>query len=435
MVFPAMHIGTGNPNNSFIGGVQAGQQNQLFRQKYAGIEEDRAQEKRMVETRRGAIGGDEEMALEWQAQNPEEYADFKESASKMDKEQREAAKDRLDVIGRLYAHMDGMNPLQQASEWPKMRRGLERAGMDTQFIPEQYSPDLGQMAQLQTMSEKYFLDREPAPSGYRKVDDRLEAIPGGPAEKQQYQGDPQFDSNIGKYYQTNPETGKREYISPQTGMEITTADGTTIRTGVRGTDPAERVRAKTEAALKESKATGLKALRGIARIKQQLGTDGATIQSLAGAFARLANSGTAQVKALAKQVGIDLTPGRFEFSAFPQTAGKSAGFRSNVLDLAFLTARSSEPGGRLSDRDVQMALDRLGAKSGSPEQMYGALNETIDRIIDNIDIDFQTQLKESSGMREAARALGIDIGTGAPGTVEDLRNLSDEEVLRLMGLP
>ncbi len=46
-------------------------------------------------------------------------------------------------------------------------------------------------------------------------------------------GTPQFDTQLGKFYQVNPKTGKREYTSPQTGMEITTPEGLTIRTGVR----------------------------------------------------------------------------------------------------------------------------------------------------------------------------------------------------------
>ena len=57
-----------------------------------------------------------------------------------------------------------------------------------------------------------------------------------PDARAQTYGAPKFDANVGKWYQINPKTGKREYTSPQTGMEISfdSEGNPVIRTGVTG---------------------------------------------------------------------------------------------------------------------------------------------------------------------------------------------------------
>jgi hypothetical protein len=68
-----------------------------------------------------------------------------------------------------------------------------------------------------------------------------------------------------------------------------------------------------------------------------------------------------------------LNPSNFDFSAFGDRAERGATFKSDMIQLAYSQARVFDPGGRLSDFDVQVQLDRLASGSGDPRQMRAAL--------------------------------------------------------------
>lgn len=77
--------------------------------------------------------------------------------------------------------------------------------------------------------------RDPGDPEYVAWAQAQQARAGEAAEQgMQYSGDPQFDKNVGKFYQTNPKTGKREYVSSPSGMDIDVdKDGNvSVRTGV-----------------------------------------------------------------------------------------------------------------------------------------------------------------------------------------------------------
>ena len=155
-------------------------------------------------------------------------------------------------------------------DWNTPRQGgvglleSERKGLLGEAYPEAYGR--AQMAQAfpKPQARKTATDV----AGYRRyLDTGDRAFPG--AEKPavpQYGGAPQFDAQVGKFYQVNPKTKKREYTSPQTGMEITTPEGLTIRTGVR-TGGAGGMQKKTRGDIEKKLVgarEGLTRLRGIA---------------------------------------------------------------------------------------------------------------------------------------------------------------------------
>lgn len=111
-------------------------------------------------------------------------------------------------------------------------------------------------AQANGMSTDGWLD--PSDSNYVAWAQAQQAR-AGEVEKQQtaepqYGGEPQFDENVGKFYQTNPKTGKREYVASPSGMDFEVGpDGTvTMRTGVgRGGKRAGGMERKTKGTIED----------------------------------------------------------------------------------------------------------------------------------------------------------------------------------------
>ena len=64
-------------------------------------------------------------------------------------------------------------------------------------------------------------------------------------------------------------------------------------------------------------------------------------------------------------------------------AAKSAAFRSNVINLAYIMARAAEPQGRLSNEDIKRQIARIGANAGR-----GQLMESLDEVDRNALVSF-----------------------------------------------
>jgi hypothetical protein len=73
-------------------------------------------------------------------------------------------------------------------------------------------------------------------------------------------------------------------------------------------------------------------------------------------------------------VGSLLDPNLYSFTG--ELSNASAAVKSNYITLAYLKARSMEPGGRLAKDDVKLAMDSLGGDWASKGKMKAALNET-----------------------------------------------------------
>lgn len=162
-----------------------------------------------------------------------------------------------------------------------------------------------------------------------------------------------------------------------------------------GLEKKERTKALTKlnTDIRKQKQAAFKVVRLSNRITGVLGNDAKPL-AIVGFIARVGNSVSEQAQAIASAAGLTVDPGRFKFDAFPETAVKSVQVRTNVLALAFAVARAAEPGGRLSDRDVQLALNQLAAGSGSTLQMRAALGEVVNNALDGID-DFIAINEES----------------------------------------
>jgi len=100
--------------------------------------------------------------------------------------------------------------------------------------------------------------------------------------------------------------------------------------------------------------------------------------------------------------GEDDTPllgtAQYTFGEFGEAAAKSQAFRSNVANLSYVLARASEPGGKLSDRDVQNQINRLAANVGDQNATLAAFDEV------------ERQVRSGFAIRHRVLSRSADIG-------------------------
>ena len=118
------------------------------------------------------------------------------------------------------------------------------------------------------------------------------------------------------------------------------------------------------------------ALSEITRVREQM-LEG-TLTGLAGTVVRELSNAAGSLIQLSRAAGFDdlplLNPEAYSFESVGG-AGQSAALKSNMVNLAYMLARAADPGGRLSDKDVQLQIDRLGGNVGDQSQMAAALAE------------------------------------------------------------
>lgn len=176
---------------------------------------------------------------------------------------RQEKEERRDVRQGTFSEMVGGPDPRTGIDWQTGRQGVAGAvdpraqGMLRAMGPEAGTEFLAKQALAKPPVRKTATDV----AGHRRyLDSGKRTFPGAEKAKDpRYSGDLKFDAAVGKHYQTNPKTGKREYTSSPTGMEITTSDGTTIRTGVPRGGMQKKTRGNIEGKL-------LGAREGLARL-------------------------------------------------------------------------------------------------------------------------------------------------------------------------
>ena len=106
--------------------------------------------------------------------------------------------------------------------------------------------------------------------------------------------------------------------------------------------------------------------------------EGNVVLGKVGSVVNFANELGAELKAATKAFRIDESAviqgvDEFNFDVFPEAARDNAALRSSMYGLAYAAARALDNDGRLSDADIQIQLDRLGAGYASKEKFYGAM--------------------------------------------------------------
>jgi len=176
----------------------------------------------------------------------------------------------------------------------------------------------------------------------------------------------------------------------------------------------------------------LNALSSIQRIREIMQQDD-FVSGLTGSIIQTIQSIEGNVRQAVKATGgeIEGNPfdvSKYDLSGFGEFAAASQAFKTNVVGLAIQIARAAEPGGKLSDKDVQLQLNRLAANSGDPNQILAALDE-VDRSI-------VTSLKNSSIVLKLKpeqipqEIQNLFSGLGQT-TISDIPGLSPEDITAL----
>lgn len=166
--------------------------------------------------------------------------------SGLSKEDRAKAKEKTGQMAQMGMMILNSPPLQRGPLDAQLR---QMAGESAQGIPPLDSPEY-----------EPYLKANIAKAGQIKT--YLDQVPDA-----EYSGEVLWDDKVGKHYQINPTTKKREYVTSPSGMDIEVGpDGTVIRTGVKrgGAGGMERkTRGDIEKKLLGAR-EGLSRLRGIA---------------------------------------------------------------------------------------------------------------------------------------------------------------------------
>ena len=78
-----------------------------------------------------------------------------------------------------------------------------------------------------------------------------------------------------------------------------------------------------------------------------------------------------------------LDPNRYDFSGLKAIAGASSRVRSNSVAMAYVLARLRDPSGRLSDFDVQAALQSLGFESLDKDIIEATISDRMREVHEN----------------------------------------------------
>ena len=178
-------------------------------------------------------------------------------------------------------------------------------------------------------------------------------------------------------------------------MQLSISPDGTIEFTKGPLESAEDIQKKEFAELRESEA----AVRDVVFLTQQLESqikENPTIIGFVGGSQRFINSTVNQMTLTAQVLGgtaiVDgkeaseislLNPEIYNIPSFSGSAKQGAAFKSTVVRLSYILARAQEPGGRLSDRDIQSGIDQLGAGSGSPGQILSAIKTVRKNVIES----------------------------------------------------
>lgn len=237
-IYPALHVQTPDYAGSIMQGLAFGQQFQSNRLKNRMLEAEMGRQEELQGIRRRLFGGggapdpagasglppepsggaasggmDRSLFMEYAAMDPQGAKQMWDLVSSMDESKRAEMREQSEQLGAMAMGVLQAQPIEQPAMYQALVEEARRMGITR--MPKTWSKEVLPWLGIQAT----------------KAMSMGEAIDFYEEEEAQY-GEPQFDEGVGKWYQTNPKTGKREYTSPLTGMEVTTPDGTTIRTGV-----------------------------------------------------------------------------------------------------------------------------------------------------------------------------------------------------------
>lgn len=158
--------------------------------------------------------------------------------------------------------------------------------------------------------------------------------------------------------------------TPDGGMKVNIGGG---KSGMTASQAGQQ-----EQKLQEGEIGARAALGLIGRVREQMTDE--PLFGLTGSATQGIEAMVSQARAIAEKAGGTETANilnaeKYDFGKFGNEAGKSAAFKSNIVNLAYALQRARAPGDRITDRDLQSSIDALGSASGSKAQFMAALAE------------------------------------------------------------
>lgn len=188
-------------------------------------------------------------------------------------------------------------------------------------------------------------------------------------------------------------SGERRLIQTQADLQWAIDNGAMPISEATTAVPYEETRLRGDA-LTTYAATVRTSLDTMDRVDELLAESGDRIVGFAGGLARAVDTAVSQITVLAEQAGGTAVINNNEVSEsalrqtelyrdelngiarrFGVSADDAAALRSNLVNLAYLLARSARPDGRLAQADIKAQLEVITANGGSASQIRSALSE------------------------------------------------------------
>jgi len=216
------------------------------------------------------------------------------------------------------------------------------------------------------------------------------------------------------------------------------ADGTATTVAVEGTTGKPLV-GRTEQDVMDTTKPEFKSLReqhtatknvvDLSKFLQTQAKSNPTVLGFLGGTQKRINSVYAQLKMTAKSLGgsaeVDgktvnesslIDPDRYHIPSLGKTATEQARFKSIAVRLAYCVARAQDPSGRLSDRDVDNALQQIGGSAQSLEQLVGSLDAVVRNTTQGYYNQYEAVMGEAIPEEDKfdIAAFGGDLPEGIP---------------------
>ena len=78
-----------------------------------------------------------------------------------------------------------------------------------------------------------------------------------------------------------------------------------------------------------------------------------------------------------------LDPKRYNFEGLQAISAATTKVKANIIAMAYIIARARDPSGRLSDFDVQVAMESLGFDSNDKDIIAATISDRVREVTEN----------------------------------------------------
>lgn len=305
--------------------------------------------------------------------------------------------------------LSGATPEEKAGRYARTMDYFDKVGLSTPEMPRQYSLEVERNLQM-------FQSKVKAASPTGKLAQDLKR---GVITQEQYEQaatGKQTTTEFERLLATSDKSeAEKDLIREQRLAKLTAGSGFAIAVGADGEvtmvsggggELTKAQKGKARNAFINKTIQARKFVKLSNRVMQSVGENASQL-GVVGAIARLGDEVKSIAKNVSSEFGVDVSgvsnnAGDYNFGSL---ASESAAFKTNALSLALIFASASGLGeGRaLTNKDVQRAIDAIGASTNSPEQLISRIGAVQQNLQESLQIEAEERKYEFGGIPEISQ--------------------------------